>query len=207
MKTTLIVIGSLFAIGVAAMALFVFVVQNVEQPTYETLVQDGPFELRQYPGLVVAEAIRPGGRREALREGFGVLAEYIFAKGRPGGQISMTAPVTQAPAKTGDWTVRFVMPAEYRLAELPDPASTDVRLRQVPARRVAVVRFSGRTTNEKIAEQESELRAWMTARGLLPSSAPTYAYYNDPLTPGFLRRNEVMYDVAGEAVSARDGTE
>jgi hypothetical protein len=27
-------------------------------------------------------------------------------------------------------------------------------------------------------------------------AAPIYAYYNDPWTPGFLRRNEIMVDVA-----------
>jgi hypothetical protein len=117
----------------------------------------------------------------------------------------MTAPVTQAPADAGEWAVRFFMPARYRLEELPQPVSADVRLRRVAARRVAVVRFSGRTTDEAVALRESELRAWLNGRGLLPVSAPIYAYYNDPLTPGFLRRNEVMFEVAGEPAPDRDG--
>jgi len=196
MKTIFIVIGTLLLLGAAAMALFVFVVQNVEQPTYETLVRDGRFELRDYPALIVAEVLRPGTRRKSLSEGFGPLAGYIFARERQGERISMTAPVTQARAGAGNWAVRFFMPAEYRLEELPEPAGPGVRLREVPARRVAVVRFSGRTTDEKVAARESELRSWMTARGLSPASVPTYAYYNDPLTPGFVRRNEVMLEVA-----------
>ena len=143
MKTALVVIGLLVLLGLAAMAVFVFVVQNVEQPRYETLVQDGPFELRDYPSLLAAEVRRQGSRREALSAGFGPLAGYIFAKDREGERISMTAPVTQAPAGSREWTVRFFMPAGYDLNRLPRPAGSDVRLIEVPPRRMAVIRFSG----------------------------------------------------------------
>jgi hypothetical protein len=34
-------------------------------------------------------------------------------------------------------------------------------------------------------------------RNITILGAPTYAYYNDPFTPGPLRRNEVMFDVKG----------
>jgi hypothetical protein len=37
----------------------------------------------------------------------------------------------------------------------------------------------------------------MAARAIDATGEPTYAYYNDPFTPGFLRRNEVMIEVAG----------
>jgi DNA gyrase inhibitor GyrI len=72
-----------------------------------------------------------------------------------------------------------------------------VSLVKLPPRRVAAIRFDGRTTDERVAEREAELRAWMATRGLEAASPPLYAYYNDPLTPGFLRRNEVMIEVAG----------
>jgi hypothetical protein len=198
MKTILFVVGGLAVLGVAAIAVFVFVVQNVEQPPSRTLVQDGPFELRDYPSLVVAEAAPEGDRRQALSAGFGSLAGYIFAKDREGERIAMTAPVTQSRAGD-DWAVRFFMPAGYGLDRLPAPAGPDVRLRETPARRMAVVRFSGRAGDTQLAERESELRGWMAARGLAPAAEAVYAYYNDPLTPGFLRRNEVMIPVAGNA--------
>jgi hypothetical protein len=96
--------------------------------------------------------------------------------------------------------VRFFMPSGYGLDRLPKPAGRDVRLRATPAGRLAVVRFSGRTGDAQLAERESELRDWMAARGLAPAAEAIYAYYNDPLTPGFLRRNEVMIPVAGDAL-------
>jgi hypothetical protein len=66
----------------------------------------------------------------------------------------------------------------------------------MPARRVAAIRFSGRTTDAVLAQREAELRAWMAARGLDAAAAPVFAYYNDPFTPGPLRRNEVLIDLA-----------
>ncbi len=61
--------------------------------------------------------------------------------------------------------------------------------------RRAVVRFSGVATDELIAAKEAELRDWMKAQKLNAIGTKTFAYYNDPLTPGFLRRNEVMLDI------------
>ena len=209
MKILLIGVAALFLLAVTAMAVFVFVVQNVETPEYRVVEQEGPFEIRDYPPLVVAEVTVRGERRKALSAGFSPLANYIFAKERAGDRVSMTAPViqqraepiamtvpvTQSQDAEGVWTVRFIMPASYGLKDLPTPAGAEVRLRELPARRVAAVRFNGRTTDESIAVQEDALREWIDARGLCPAAQPVYAYYNDPFTPGFLRRNEVMIEV------------
>jgi hypothetical protein len=227
MKLALILIAALVIVGIAGMLVFVYVIQNVEQPDYTVVTSDGDFEVRDYPPLVVAEITRTGTRQEGLSAGFGPLARYIFAKERGGEAkdetISMTAPVQQQPApamgsdakiamtapvtqtvtqtalrqetQSGDgndrWTVQFIMPSRYQLADLPAPAG-DVHLREIPARRIAAVRFAGRTTDAAIAEQQQRLRTWMTEQGLTPAGDPVYAYYNDPFTPGPLRRNEIM---------------
>lgn len=214
MKIALMVLGGLVLLGLAAMAVFVFYVQNVETPVYRVVAQEGDFEVRDYPPLVVAEVRRQGPRQEALRAGFGPLARYIFAEERGGERISMTAPVTQqrperismtAPvtaqaltdvAQGDDWAVRFIMPARFGLEQLPAPAGSDVRLSEVPPRRVAAIRFSGRASDELIASKEEALRAWLAARDLTPTAPAIYAFYNAPFTPGFLRRNEVLIDLA-----------
>ncbi|MGD8957174.1 MAG: heme-binding protein [Chromatiaceae bacterium] len=211
MKVALIVIVAIVGLAVAAMLVFVYVIQNVELPDYKRITADGDFEIRDYPPLVVAEVIREGSRQQGLSDGFGPLARYIFAKERGGERIAMTAPVQQqavAPEKiamtapvtqtsAGDdaWVVQFIMPSAYRIEDLPAPAGDDVRLREVPARRVAAVRFSGRTDDQLIAEQEERLRNWMLGRHLEPAGAAVYAYYNDPFTPGFLRRNEIIIPI------------
>jgi DNA gyrase inhibitor GyrI len=209
-KIALYILGGLTLLGIAGMAVFVYVVQNVETPSYATVLKDGAFEIRDYPPLVVAEVRRQGGRQESLSQGFGPLARYIFAKERPGERIAMTAPViqqrsesiamtapvTQTKLDGGDWAVRFIMPARYRLADLPAPAGKDVQLVQIPAQRSAAIRFSGRSTDAVLVQREVQLRAWMAARGLEPAAPPVFAYYNDPFTPGPLRRNEVLIDLA-----------
>ncbi len=169
---------------------------GVEQPPHDSVVLDGDFELRDYPELTVAEVTTTGERREAVGAGFRPLAGYIFAKERAGDKIAMTAPVTQTQQGGGEWVVRFIMPSEYTLETLPRPAGSTVRLQALPARRMASVKFSGVATDALIATQEARLLDWMRARDLAPAGTPTYAYYNDPFTPGFLRRNEVLVPVA-----------
>ena len=168
--------------------------RNVEVARYEVIEADGPIEIRSYPALTVAEVTRTGTRDQAVRAGFGPLAGYIFASGRNGEKIAMTAPVTQT-SDAGSWTIRFVMPSGYSLETLPKPAGADVTLEQLPPARRVAIRFSGWWSDGLFTENNEQLLAWMKARGLEPVGEPTFAYYNDPFTPGFLRRNEVMYGI------------
>jgi hypothetical protein len=215
-RTMMIVAGVVLAVALLGPAAWIFVMNRVEQPAYALVTREGEIEIRDYPALVVAEVTRQGDRNSAVRAGFGPLAAYIFAKDRAGETVSMTAPVTQAreriamtapvtqtpagPAAGGavdSWRVRFIMPARYTLDTLPRAGNEDVRLLEVPAQRRAAIRFSGVATDASIAENEATLRAWLSARNLAIAGEPTYAYYNDPFTPGPLRRNEVLFDLAG----------
>jgi len=193
------ILGGVAVVAIAGCAALI-AGRNVEQPPYTSIALDGDFELRDYPELTVAEVTTTGGRQQAVSAGFGPLAGYIFAKERDGDKIAMTAPVTQTQiageeSEDGAWVVRFIMPSEYTLDTLPRPAGSSVRLQTLPARRMAAVKFSGVANDTLIAEQEVRLLDWMTAQGLAPTATPTYAYYNDPFTPGFMRRNEVMMPV------------
>lgn len=167
---------------------------SVETPDYALVEQDGAFELRRYPPVLAAQVLRAGDRGTAVRSAFGPLSRYIFAKDRDGEKIAMTAPVTQEPAEAG-WAVSFLMPAGRSVASLLQPAG-DVRLVEMEARLVAAVRFSGSWTDDRFDRFAADLDDWMRARGLVPQAPPEYAYYNDPFTPGFLRRNEVLRPVS-----------
>jgi DNA gyrase inhibitor GyrI len=196
-RPMLIGLGILGGLAALAVGAWIYVVSTVEQPKYTLVSQDGAIEVRDYPALVVAEVTRLGDRNSAVRAGFGPLAGYIFAKNRSGESVSMTTPVIQMPTGSADQTrlVRFVMPAKYTLETLPKAGNDDVRLLQVPPARRAAIRFSGVATDRLIATNETILREWLAARRITILGAPTFAYYNDPFTPGPLWRNEVMFDV------------
>lgn len=196
MKLLLIIFGIGAALVAALIAVWVFVVQNVETPAYESVEADGRFEIRDYPALTVAEVERTGARKPTLGQGFQALAGYIFAREREGPKIAMTAPVLQRPAEEGRWQVAFVMPAGSDPATLPVPKDATVRLETRPPARVAAVRFAGHPGDAELDAKEAELRTWLADRGLDPTGPAIHAYYNDPFTPGFLRRNEVLLTLA-----------
>ena len=192
-KISIGAVVALFVLSVALAGGWYWVTHSVEQPAYTVVEADGDIELRDYPAMVVAEAATAGDRQEGVRQGFRSLAGYIFAKERDGERIAMTAPVIQQPAGgDGGWRIRFVMPSQYGLEDLPRPAGGDVALDRWPPMRLAAIRFSGRADDTDFAEHEGRLRDWLAGQGLEAEGLPLFAYYDDPWTPGFLRRNEVL---------------
>jgi DNA gyrase inhibitor GyrI len=173
--------------------------RQTEQPDYAVLGTDGDFSLRDYPALVVAEVSHSGNRERASGASFRRLAAYIFAQDRPAGgeKIAMTAPVLQDETAPGEWRMRFVMPSKYSLETLP-PAPADITLTETPARRMAAVRFSGNGSARDLALMEARLRDWMRGEGLMPAGEAEYAFYDAPMVPGPLRRNEVLIPVAAQ---------
>lgn len=180
-----------------------------EEPKYtvvESVAED--VQLRAYPAYVVAEVTLPGTKDEVMSEGFRTLAGYIFGGNTVKQDIAMTAPVTgqsasipmTAPvtgqAAGGSYTVQFMMPASYTLATLPKPNDARIVLRDQPARRMLVQRFSWFMTDDKIDAASANLKSIATARGLkLVTGQTVVAYFNPPWTLPWLRRNEVMLEV------------
>lgn len=180
--------GVLAAIGAA---LFLWRASKADQPNYRVIESEGNFEIREYPALVMASVETHGRRQAALDRGFEVLADYIFAKSRPGEKISMTAPVMSDGSNTSRWRTRFIMPTGMARGDLP-PAPAGIRLESEPPRRAAAVRFSGRADDSLLDEKEGALRSWLQLRNLPCEAKAEHAFYNSPMMPGPLRRNEVI---------------
>jgi len=187
------------------------IVSKVEQPKYQVVESSGNLEIRDYAPMIVAEAEVAGERRDAISKGFRIIADYIFGNNTAGHQVPMTAPVTQhgsekiamtAPVtQQGDgstWRVRFVMPSSYTMDTLPKPNNPAVKLKEIGAKRFAVIRFSGMAAEDSLRRHIRELNNFISAKNLTPRSAPTYAFYNPPWTLPFLRRNEVMVEVLAQ---------
>ena len=212
----LIIRIGLAAAVVAVLGLGALGLAKYEQPAYAVVSAHDGYELRLYEPFLVAETRVSGDFRPAGSEAFRRLAGYIFGDNVPGERMAMTAPVLSQPAagvkmsmtvpvlsqrddtRAGDpgWTYRFVMERRYNLDTLPGPNDSRVELREVPARWVAARRFSGRWTGERIAGQEQALLEGLAADGIAPLGVPELARYNGPMTPWFMRRNEVLVEVA-----------
>jgi hypothetical protein len=93
------------------------------------------------------------------------------------------------------------LPSTYTLGSAPRPRDPVVALREIPAQRVAVWRYSGRWTVENYREHEALLRQRLKSRGLTASGPAVLARYNPPFTPWFLRRNEVLIPVQAQPQS------
>jgi DNA gyrase inhibitor GyrI len=102
--------------------------------------------------------------------------------------------VTQQGGGT-TWKVRFIMPSSYTMATLPKPLNPAVKLKEIAAKRYAVIRFSGRAGEDSLTRRTKELNEWLGAKNLAPKSDAVYAFYNPPWTLPFLRRNEVMLEI------------
>jgi len=119
-------------------------------------------------------------------------------------KIAMNAPVKVEPQgdsvggvmRSKRWRVQFTMPSEYSMATLPKPRNPAVTLREVPGKRYAVLVFSGFAGEEKVQQKSDELLAWLKAKNRRAIATPQVARYNPPWTLPFLRRNEILVEVA-----------
>lgn len=189
-----LILGTAALGALAVGGAYIAATRGVKTPDYTVLRADGDIELRRYPPLVLAQVTRGGSRRGAVQAGFSPLARYIFAKDRAGSKIAMTAPVVQKPSADG-WAVSFILPAEVSEDDAPEP-SGDVALVTEPERLMASLRFSGTWTDARFEAATARLRRWIKAEGLTEKCAAEFGYYNDPFTPAFLRRNEVLLEVS-----------
>jgi hypothetical protein len=179
----------------------------VEHQRYALERRSGRFEVRRYPPSVQATTtVEETTWRHALQEGFRRLYEYTFGKNtrrdprRAHERLRMTGPVmafgsVATRVDRGPVTISLPMPEGRTMESLPVPADRRVRLRRLPERRLAVLRFHGKLDAELIRQKQEELAARVRAAGLRPRGMPTFAGYDPPATLPFLRRHEVWMEI------------
>lgn len=177
----------------------------IEEPKYEVIRQIDTVELRQYASYAVAEVVLDATAEDAGNRAFPILAGYIFGKNKGQRKFAMTAPVTQtaAPVKMdmtapvtqaavpGGMRVQFVLPEGVTLESAPEPLDPRVQLRLVPASQWAAIRYSGTWSQVNYDEHLGKLQAALAAAGVATQGQPVLARYNGPMTPWFMRRNEI----------------
>lgn len=199
----LLLMGALLT-GARAMA--------IEEAPFTVVQISGIFEVRDYEPHILAETLVDGSLEEAGNIAFRRLFKYIsganhsrssiamtapVSQESSGEKIAMTAPVSQQPS-AGQWSVSFMMPANYTLATLPTPDDTSITLRQVPARRMAAVRYSGTWSEKNYLDYKERLENWIKENGFEISGETVWARYNPPFTLWFLRRNEILIPITSK---------
>ena len=180
---------------------------SYESPSYRVVESIGDVEIREYAPYLVAETEVDGPLEDAGSQGFRILAKYIFGDNQGNRKVAMTAPVSQerkasakiamtAPVtqarKDDRFTIQFMMPSEYTRESLPIPNDSRIQIREVPGRRLAAVRYSGRWSKSNYDTHLAKLLQTLERNGFEPIGEPLWARYDPPFKPWFMRRNEIL---------------
>ena len=185
----------------------------IEEAKYTVVTKEADFEIRDYAPHVLAEIVVDGDLEDAGNKAFRRLFDYISGNNERKDKVAMTAPVSQEAtskkiemtAPVGQqrfeekWRVSFMMPASYTLNTLPKPLDPKVTLREVPARKLAAIRYSGFWSEEGYLRNKAALKSWIEKKQLKITGEPIWARYNAPFSLWFLRRNEVLIPIAAAA--------
>lgn len=165
---------------------------ELESPKYQILKRTANYEVRQYDPFVVVET---NGDKLSGNTGFNDVAGYIFGKNSTTEKIPMTTPVfTQAvDPDLSKVSIQIVLPSDKETKSLPNPNQETVSVRKVEGGIAAVIKFSGKPTEDVVLEKEKILRSNIIKNGLKPKTGCLLARYNDPgRTWNFIMRNEVL---------------
>ncbi len=162
-----------------------YVILTTERPPYKVLRQlTSRVEIRQYDAQTWISTDYASDDSS-----FRVLASYIFGQNREGKKVAMTAPVIT------DERMVFILPAGVTPSNAPTPDGQSIEFVEVPQRKLATLRFSWTTPEERVEKKTEQLIDVLRANGVRTKGTPFLMRYNDPGTPPFMRRNEVAIEV------------
>lgn len=182
-------------------ALFIFLSSvlgacAIEKPAYETISEEGRFEVRKYSAIPVVSAPMEDmdKRNDSFRELFG----YISGKNDGKQKIAMTSPVFMEngddAGKTGKMS--FMIPAGVSEKGAPAPDTEGLTVSAIDGGTFAVLRFKGWDEEAKRDLAKENLTKFVAGKKLKPIGKPFFAFYDPPWKPEFLRRNEIWQRIA-----------
>ncbi|MEY4573235.1 MAG: hypothetical protein RLZ10_2519 [Bacteroidota bacterium] len=166
---------------------------NIETPDYKLLKTIDEVEIRLYPKMIVAKtSLNDNSFENQGSNGFRTIANYIFGGNEKNEKIAMTAPVVMNMGDSA--TMYFVMPKKYAKGELPNPSSKNVQIVEEESKTLAVIKYGGYSSDEKIKKHCKELQAVLVKNKIKTKGSFMYMGYNAPWD--FVnRRNEVAIEV------------
>merc|ERR1711965_784962 len=117
------------------------VIMANEEAKYDVIEVNEIYEIRKYSDRLAVETSRAG-----IDSNFRKLFNYISGRNDTQEKISMTTPVTQVE-KNGNMTMQFYLPSKFNPDNVPSPSIEDVRIVNIEGGYYAVLRYSGRASD------------------------------------------------------------
>ena len=178
---------------------------KISTPAFEIVEEQDAFQVRKYDDFAVVrtarqravsdDGVKLGEPKMSGAGAFQALAGYIFGKNKREEKMAMTTPVFTRAGQ-----MEFVLPAEYwkDLGKAPAPVS-NVEITYGEGGLVAAAYYGGYATKDEVAKRSAELVAAIEASDYAVAGETYSAAYNDPFTPPWRRRNEVLVAVQQKA--------
>lgn len=166
---------------------------NIESYSYKVVKKYPDFEIRAYEAsLFTSVTLSTSEYRKASSKGFSILAGYIFGGNNNNEKIAMTSPVSLSMEDS--MTMMFLVPKKMNKENLPQPNQSSIQFKDVPAKKVAAIRFGGWANDKKLAFYKQKLITKLAAQGIQHNGNFSFLGYNAPFDL-FFRRNEVVVGV------------
>tara|TARA_A100001388_G_scaffold246462_1_gene205484 strand:+ start:128 stop:625 length:498 start_codon:yes stop_codon:yes gene_type:complete len=160
-----------------------------EEAKYQIVKSTDIYEIRKYSDRLAVQVVSTTGDNS-----FRKLYNYISGNNEKKQEIKMTIPVTQTE-KSGNMTMQFYLPSKFSIENVPDPTNTDVEVINIEGGYYAVIKYSGRASEENFIKHKNILEDKLIKDNISIQSPPIKAIYNSPFTLPIMRRNEAMFRV------------
>ncbi len=160
--------------------------------SYQTLLSQDAFELRDYPQILVAKVLVAGPFEDAFKRGSEILESYLQGDNYKKEKLQGKIPFRLTSRPDG-WEVSCILPPYHTRETAPKPISEKIRFEHLKPRKVAVLRFQGKTRYAGMMKKIEELKCWAKSTEMKMESSSHIVVYTPQYLP-FLRRNEIQID-------------
>jgi hypothetical protein len=175
----------------------------VKQVKYQLIRKYNKIEIRFYDPIIVAKVEGYGD------SGFNILFNYISGNNKSNTNVEMTSPVISqsiemtAPVLSEEDSIAFVMPEEFTIETTPIPNDERIEIQKISKRYVAVLRFTGRWISANFTTKSKQLLQELQKSKIETKGKIFAMRYSGPLTPWFLRRNEVATEIDANSTTLK----
>jgi len=172
-----------------------------EEPKYQIIKSKDIYEIREYGDRLAVEI-----EYSNEESGFRYLFNYISGANNSSAKVQMTVPVTQSVkidmtspvnqrTRNGRMQMQFFLPSKFTLQNAPKPTNKRVKLVLVEGGFYAVIKYSGRLTNQNFLKHYKKLTNQLIKDQIDFIEPAIRATFNGPFTLPVLRKNEIMMKI------------